>query len=302
MATGTAIRGVNGVLSTRRLRGHASQPPQKEAPFTPMAKARGTLARFGSYSLVNKEPTNHMLDWLGPILGIVLVDLILSGDNAVVIGAAAAALPARHRLVAIGVGGGGAIVLRIFFALAATVLLQLPYLDIVGGILLLVIAIRLLTDRNTIVDHSKQKTSLAEGQGHPDTNIIALKSDSKGLLMSIFTILVADVMMSLDNVLAMAGLANGNLLLLSAGLALSITILLVGSALVAILIKRLPWLLDIACLVVGWTAVDIFLGDDRLLTFLQRFPWMNLVAYAVVTILILVADVYFQKCARKINN
>lgn len=243
-----------------------------------------------------------MLDWLGPILGIVLVDLILSGDNAVVIGAAAAALPARHRLVAIGVGGGGAIVLRIFFALAATVLLQLPYLDIVGGILLLVIAIRLLTDRNTIVDHSKQKTSLAEGQGHPDTNIIALKSDSKGLLMSIFTILVADVMMSLDNVLAMAGLANGNLLLLSAGLALSITILLVGSALVAILIKRLPWLLDIACLVVGWTAVDIFLGDDRLLTFLQRFPWMNLVAYAAVTILILVADVYFQKCARKINN
>ncbi len=106
-----------------------------------------------------------MLDWLGPILGIVLVDLILSGDNAVVIGAAAAALPARHRLVAIGVGGGGAIVLRIFFALAATVLLQLPYLDIVGGILLLVIAIRLLTDRNTIVDHSKQKTSLCRRAG-----------------------------------------------------------------------------------------------------------------------------------------
>ncbi len=243
-----------------------------------------------------------MLDWLGPIFGIVLVDLILSGDNAVVIGAAAAALPARQRLIAIGVGGGGAIVLRIFFSLAATVLLQLPYLGIVGGILLLVIAIRLLTDRKTIEDHSKQKTSPAEEQGHPDTKIIALKSDSRGPLISIFTILVADVMMSLDNVLAMAGLAEGNLLLLSAGLVLSITILLVGSALVAILIERLPWLLDIACLVVAWTAVNIFLGDDRLQTFLQRFPWMSLVAYAAVTIIILVADVYFQKCSRKINN
>jgi YjbE family integral membrane protein len=243
-----------------------------------------------------------MLDWLGPILGIVLVDLMLSGDNAVVIGAAAAALPARQRLIAIGVGGGGAIVLRIFFALAATRLLQLPYLGIVGGIILLVIAIRLLTDRNTILDHSKQKTAPTGGQCSTDTKNAVLESDSKGPLMSIFTILVADVMMSLDNVLAMAGLANGNLFLLSAGLALSITILLVGSALVAILIRRLSWLLDIACLVVGWTAVDIFLGDDRLQPFLQRFPWMNLVAYAAVTIIILMADVYFQKCPRKFNN
>jgi YjbE family integral membrane protein len=243
-----------------------------------------------------------MLDWLGPILGIVLVDLILSGDNAVVIGAAAAALPARQRLIAIGVGGGGAIVLRIFFALAATILLQLPYLGIIGGIILLVIAIRLLTDRNTIVDHSKQKTASAGEQCSTDTKNAILKSDSKGPLMSIFTILIADVMMSLDNVLAMAGLANGNLILLSAGLALSITILLVGSALVAVLIGRFPWLLDIACLVVGWTAVNIILGDGRLQTFLLRFPWMNLVAYAAVTIIILVADVYFQKCPRKLNN
>src|SRR5205823_5635219 len=135
-------------------------------------------------------------------------------------------------------------VLRIFFALAATVLLQLPYLGIVGGIILLIIAIRLLADHSTTLYRSKQKTSLAGKQTHPDPDpdVLAPKSDSRGFFMAIFTILVADVMMSLDNVLAIGGLAQGNLILLVAGLALSITILLAGSALVAALIARLPWL------------------------------------------------------------
>ncbi|HEX3641506.1 MAG TPA: YjbE family putative metal transport protein, partial [Ktedonobacteraceae bacterium] len=238
-------------------------------------------------------------DWLGPIIGIMLIDLVLSGDNAIVIGAAAAALPPRQRLIAIVVGGGGAIILRIFFALAASILLQLPYLGVVGGIILLVIAIRLLADHNSILYHSKQKTALAGEQANPDTAIVAPKSDSMGLLMAIFTIFVADVMMSLDNVLAVAGLAGGNLILLVAGLALSITILLTGSALVAVLIARLPWLLDIACLIVGWTAANIFLGDDKLLPFFQRFPWVNIAAYVGVTIIVLVVDVYLRKRPRK---
>ncbi len=261
-----------------------------------------SLSNIASYFLVNEECKDKMIDWLGPILGIVLVDLVLSGDNAVVIGAAAAALPSRQRMTAIVVGGGGAIVLRIFFALAATMLLQLPYLGVVGAIVLLVIAVHLLADSNTILHHSKQKTSLKGESAHPDTDAVAPKSDSMSLFASIFTILVADVMMSLDNVLAMAGLAQGNLLLLIAGLALSITILLTGSALVAVLIARLPWLLDIACLVVGWTAANIFLGDDTLLPFFQRFPWVNIVAYAAVTIIVLGADVYLRKRVRKSSH
>jgi YjbE family integral membrane protein len=252
------------------------------------------MSLFGS----NEEYTKLMIDWLGPILGIVLVDLVLSGDNAVVIGAAAAALPPRQRLTAIVVGGGGAIILRIFFALAAGFLLQLPYLGVVGGLILLVIAIRLLADQSTILSHSKHNTSSFAGeQTHLDT--VAPKSNSIGLFTSIFTILLADVMMSLDNVLAMAGLARGNLLLLVAGLVLSITILLTGSALVAVLIARLPWLLDIACLIVGWTAANIFLSDDTLLPFFQQFPWMNIVTYVAVTLIVLVSSVYLQKRARK---
>lgn len=241
-----------------------------------------------------------MVDWLGPIVGIVLMDLVLSGDNAVVIGAAASTLPPRQRLTAIILGGGGAIILRIFFALAATILLQLPYLGVVGGIVLLVIAIRLLADRPAILSHSKHNTSCIEGEDY--RAILASKSDSSGLFMSICMILLADVMMSLDNVLAIAGLAGGNLIFLIAGLALSITVLLTGSALVAALIVRLPWLLDIACLVIGWTAANIFLGDDTLQPFFQCFPWMNVITYGVVTIVILTAYVYFRRRARKTNH
>lgn len=238
-----------------------------------------------------------MIDWFGPIIGIVLIDLVLSGDNAVVIGAAAAALPPRQRLTAIVLGGGGAIVLRIFFALAATLLLQLPYLGVVGGIVLLVIAIRLLANRSTVLSHSKQQTSLAEKQTNSD--LLAPKLKSRGLFMSILTIFLADVMMSLDNVLAIAGLAGGNLIFLVSGLALSITVLLVGSALVALLIARLPWLLDIACLVIGWTAANIFLGDNTLQPFFQRFPWVNSVTYVIVAIIVLAIDVYLYKRAMK---
>ena len=241
-----------------------------------------------------------MVDWLGPIVGIVLIDLVLSGDNAVVIGATASTLPPRQRLTAIVLGGGGAILLRIFFALAATILLQLPYLGVVGGITLLAIAIRLLADRATTLCHSKRLISPSKEK--TDTAALACKSDSKGLFMSICMILLADVMMSLDNVLAIAGLAGGNLVFLVAGLALSITVLLTGSALVAALIVRLPWLLDIACLIIGWTAANIFLGDETLQPFFQLFPWVNVIAYVVATIVILIAYAYFYKRASKLSH
>src|SRR5258708_7135001 len=88
-----------------------------------------------------------MLELLSAVGSIVLADLVLSGDNALVIGAAAASLPGRQRWVAILAGGAGAIILRITFAFAAYLLLQLPWLQAIGGILLLIIAIRLLADR-----------------------------------------------------------------------------------------------------------------------------------------------------------
>src|SRR5947209_18526150 len=101
-----------------------------------------------------------MLEFLAAVGSIILVDLVLSGDNALVIGAAAAGLPRRQRWHAIVLGGGGAIVLRIAFAIIATLLLRLPLLQAIGGVLLLIIAVRLLMDRSS-TRHTK---SIQQGE------------------------------------------------------------------------------------------------------------------------------------------
>lgn len=231
-----------------------------------------------------------MFEWLGPAAGIVLVDLVLSGDNAVVIGAAAAGLPRNRRLLAILLGGSGAVVLRILFALAATMLLNLHYLGIIGGIILLFIAIRILLDR------SKEQQQAAEHVGHdtkeqdPALPHIPRPRSRNSFWGSILTILIADVTMSLDNVLAVAGLAKETPLLLIGGLTLSITILLIGSALVAELINRLPWLLDVACLVIAWTAAHILLSDQAISHIVARYPWLNVAIIAFALLFIIICD------------
>jgi len=222
-----------------------------------------------------------MLSWLGPLGGIILVDLVLSGDNALVIGAAASKLPRKQRWLAILLGGGGAIVLRIAFAIIATLLLQLPLLKAIGGALLMVIAVRLLMDRNTATDGKDEQQAGEAGV-------------KRGFFPALMTILVADVTMSLDNVLAVGALAAGELLILAVGLVISIIFLLVGSALISELIARLPWLLDLASLVLGWTAAHMILDDINLGPVLDRFPWTDYAIPAVAIALILAADFYLR--------
>ncbi|GHP00847.1 hypothetical protein KSF_108940 [Reticulibacter mediterranei] len=224
-----------------------------------------------------------MLSWLGPLGGIILVDLILSGDNALVIGAAASKLPRKQRWLAILLGGGGAIVLRIAFAIIATLLLQLPLLKAIGGALLMIIAVRLLMDRHTAAD-DKSDPQKQTGE----------RWVKRGFFPALLTILVADVTMSLDNVLAVGALAAGELLVLAVGLVISILFLLVSSAFLAELIERLPWLLDLASLVLGWTAAHMFLEDIKLGPVLDRFPWTDYALPAVALALILVADLYLR--------
>ena len=226
-----------------------------------------------------------MLEVLGIIGGIVLVDLVLSGDNALVIGAAAAGLPRRQRWTAILAGGIGAMVLRISFTLIAALLLRLPLLQAIGGVLLIGIAIKLLLDR----EHDLRQKSHGESS-HAEEQSGAPRSFVSALL----TIVVADVTMSLDNVLAVAALASEHIPLLIGGLLLSILLLLVGSALVAELINRLPWLLDVAALVLGWTASNMLLHDLRLGPILEQNPWTAVVVPAVILGIIVAADVIFR--------
>jgi YjbE family integral membrane protein len=233
-----------------------------------------------------------VLELLGAVGGIVLVDLALSGDNALVIGAAASSLPRRQRWLAIAAGGAGAIVLRICFAILATLLLTVAFIQALGGLILLVIAVRLLADSQN--GHEAEETAHSEEEAMVQANAPV----RRGLFAALVTILLADVTMSLDNVLAIGALAHGDIPLLVVGLLLSIGILLVGSALVAELIQRLPWLMDVAALVLGWTAANMLHHDKQVGPLLDQFPWAN-VAIPVFTIgFVLVADIVLRLRAR----
>lgn len=172
--------------------------------------------------------------------GIALVDIVLSGDNALVIGAAAGKLPRAQRLLAIAWGGVGAVVLRLLLAILATELLRVPYLQAVGGVALFVIAIRLL-----VPEHASERPRRA----------------SERLLPAVLTILLADVTMSIDNVLAVGALAAGNIPLLLVGLVFSMALLFIASSLIARLMDYFTWLLDLASVVLAWTAANLILQD-----------------------------------------
>ncbi len=177
---------------------------------------------------------------LSAVLSIVVIDLVLSGDNAVVIGMAARRLSPENRRKAIIFGGAGAIGLRILFTALATLLLGIPGLQAIGGVLLFYIAFKLIRPH--------------EPEGH---NI----KEAGNLREAIQTIILADVVMSLDNVLAVGGAAHGNLELLIFGLLLSIPIILFGSELVARLMGRFPAFIYVGVFVLVHAAVSMILHD-----------------------------------------
>jgi YjbE family integral membrane protein len=196
------------------------------------------------------------------LLQIIIIDLALSGDNAVVIGMAAHRLPAQQRRWAIIIGGSGAIVLRILLTVIAALLLRLSGLQLAGGLLLIWIAFKLL----------KEEEESAEGVQSAGT-----------LRKAIMTILVADLVMSTDNVLAVAGASAGNTTLLMFGLILSMIILMWMGTLVANLINRFGWLSYVGAAVIAWTGA-LMIFEDHLV--LARAPWLERpVAYAGAAII-----------------
>ncbi len=180
------------------------------------------------------------LDFITKVLSIIAIDLVLSGDNAVVIAMASRRLPAEQRKKAIILGGGGAVVLRILFTIGAALLLGVPLLQAIGGLLLVYIAIKLVKP---------------SGGEHADIQA----SDS--LTAAVRTIILADVVMSLDNMLAVGGAAHGHIGLLIFGLMLSIPILLFGSSFIARMIDRYPWLNLVGAAILVHTAMEMFFKD-----------------------------------------
>ena len=184
------------------------------------------------------EPLNA--PFIAALVQIMLVNVVLSGDNAVVIALAARNLPAHHKRQAVLWGSGGAIVLRVLLTIVAVQLLKIPCLQALGGLLLVWIAIQLLVDGG-------------EGEGaHPA---------DQGLVGAVKTILIADVVMSLDNTLAIAGVARGDWTLLIAGLGLSIPLIVLGSTLIMKIMGRFPIVVYLGAALIAWTAGEMIDSD-----------------------------------------
>jgi len=177
--------------------------------------------------------------WTG--LGqIILINIVLSGDNAVVIALAARSLPPQQQKQAILWGSGAAVVMRIILTIVAVELLRLPFLKIVGGLLLLWIAVQLMLPEE-------------EGEGGARAGV--------GFWAAMRTILVADLVMSLDNVIAVAAAAKGSLTLLILGLAISIPLVIFGSTLLLKVMERFPIIITIGAALLGWVAGEMFVSD-----------------------------------------
>src|SRR4051812_8860891 len=214
------------------------------------------------------------LELLSAGLVIILIDLVLSGDNAVVIGMAAHRLPPRQRRFAILFGAGAAVVLRIALTAIATLLLQLPWIRLIGGGLLLWIGFRLL----------KEEEELHEGA-----------AGSERFLTAISTIIVADVVMSVDNILGVAAAANGDLGLLIFGLVLSMAIMMAGGTLIASMIDRFWWLAYVGSAVIIWTGADMMFEDAVVESVLGHATRLTDAIEALITAAILLAAHYVHR-------
>lgn len=174
---------------------------------------------------------------------IMLVNIVLSGDNAVVIALAARNLPPKHQKMAIMWGSGGAIVLRVLLTIVAVELLKIPYLQAIGGVLLVWIAVQLLVEKDEEEGDHKAHDSLGS---------------------AVKTILIADVVMSLDNTLAIAGVAKGNWTLLITGLVLSIPLIVMGSTVIMKIMDRFPIVVYIGAALIAWTAGEMIDSDKAM--------------------------------------
>jgi YjbE family integral membrane protein len=183
--------------------------------------------------------------WIG-LAKIIGVNIVLSGDNAVVIALAARSLPPAQQKQAVLWGSGAAIVMRIVLTIFAVTLLTLPWLKLIGAILLLYIGVSLLL---------------------PEDGEEGIESHSN-LAGAIRTILIADLVMSLDNVIAVAAAAGGNLVLLIAGLAISIPLVIFGSTLLLHLMEKFPIIITIGAALLGFVAGEMFVSDPAVT------PWL----------------------------
>jgi len=214
---------------------------------------------------------DNFFHYLNQTLEVLFVNLLLSGDNAVVIALACRSLPPKLTRRAMWIGIDGAIALRILLATVASFLLSIPLLKLVGGVALTVIAIKLTVERHGGTDSDESP-----------------RKNSPGLWSAVGTIIVADLVMSVDNVLALAAVAQGSIFILSMGLLMSVPLLLFGSLLVSALLRRYPLLKRAGGAMLGWLAGEIAVSDPLILDWVnQQAPALTVVVPILVVLFVL---------------
>jgi YjbE family integral membrane protein len=187
-------------------------------------------------------------DFFAALLSIVLIDLILAGDNAVVIAAAVRTLPRKQRQKGILLGAGAAVVLRVILTYFASQLLQMSYVKLIGGLFILWIAVKLFVDSAPDEEHQQNATSI---------------------LQALWVIVVADLTMSVDNVLAVAGASKGNLFLLLFGLGLSIPFVVFTSNLLSFLMDKYPFIIYAGAGILGKVGGEMIFTDPVIVEIVQ---------------------------------
>lgn len=223
------------------------------------------------------EAALHLSFWTS-VLQIIAIDILLGGDNAIVIALACRRLPEAQRRQGIFWGVVGAIGLRVILIFFALQLLAIPFLKIVGGLLLLWIGVKLLQPE--------------EEEGHGNVE------GSTHLIGAIRTIIIADAVMSLDNVIALAAAAKGDLGLVVFGILVSIPIVVWGSKFVLKLMDRLPIVITFGGALLGWIAGDMFLGDASVKPYLEGQPgWLKYLSSSAGALLVVIVGTWLAKRA-----
>ena len=213
--------------------------------------------------------------FLMALLTIIVIDLVLAGDNALVIGLAARNVPQHMQKRVILWGTAGAIGIRIVFTLGIVWLLKIPGLMLAGGLLLLPVAYKLMNPSHNDADSHGARSNNFWG---------ALK-----------TIIVADALMGVDNVLGVAGAANGSFLLVVLGLLISVPIMVWGSTLVLKWVDKYPSIITVGCGVLIWTAMQMILDEKLLAPYLPAHTWFDELSGAILTASILGAFMWRQQ-------
>jgi len=216
--------------------------------------------------------------WIG-LVKIIWINIILSGDNAVVIALAARTLPAHQQRAAVLWGSGAAVVLRVGLTVVAAKLLELPYLQIVGGLMLLWIGIQLLSED----DDDDEGEAKQHGT----------------LMAAVRTILIADLIMSLDNVIAVAAAAQGSIVLLILGLAISIPLVIFGATLMVKLMERYPVIVVGGAALIGWVAGETVASDKVFSGYLAANGWLHYAGAATGAVIVVLVGKMMRSRARE---